>query len=230
MAQSRVMWAGVLLLAGGVVFVVGLPIAESLYPGYSVNANLMSDLGATCRYPPAEPMPCVIQQPASAFFTVVVLGLGSLSLASALLLFARVRAWWFALCLALFGVGAIGAAVFNETVYPAHGWLGLVAFVFGALAALAAFWTVRGWMRVVSLALGAFAFVAIVLDVTIGGYATGAGSELPIGMGGMERLCIYPTVIWLVGLGAVLMAAPELLKTRAGDALESRGSAARPVA
>ena len=37
--------AGTLLLVGGIQFVVAVVIAESIYPGYSVSQNVISDLG-----------------------------------------------------------------------------------------------------------------------------------------------------------------------------------------
>ncbi len=66
--------AGTLAFIAAVQCLVGIGVAEELYPGYSVSANYISDLGATCR------ATCVIQEPASLVFNFTVILLGVLGL------------------------------------------------------------------------------------------------------------------------------------------------------
>ncbi len=113
--------------------------------------------------------------------------------------------------LRLFGIGALEARIFSEAFYPIHGLLGMAAFLFGGLAAVSSFWLLRPSMRCISLALGMMSLVALLLDLTVGGYTTPGGIESPLGVGGMERLGLHPIVLWLVGFGAVLMASPDSL-------------------
>jgi len=61
--------AGVFLFIGAIQFVLGMLIAEFLYPGYSVSMNYISDLGATCR------TTCIIHQPSASIFGMVGVGL-----------------------------------------------------------------------------------------------------------------------------------------------------------
>jgi len=78
--------AGVLAFVAGVQGILGVMVAEATYPEYSVSQNFLSDLGATCHYG-AGTSPCFVVQPASIIFNSVLFLLGSLSLASAYLVY-----------------------------------------------------------------------------------------------------------------------------------------------
>ena len=52
---------------------IGMILAEALFPGYSVSANAISDLGADCG------SVCVINQPSAAIFDGTVFFLGLLA-------------------------------------------------------------------------------------------------------------------------------------------------------
>jgi hypothetical membrane protein len=69
--------AGVLLFIGAAQFVLGLLIAEFLYPGYSASANYISDLGATCHN-----KICIINQPSAYIFNTSIFLLGFIALIS----------------------------------------------------------------------------------------------------------------------------------------------------
>ncbi|MBU3966041.1 MAG: hypothetical protein KKG76_01510 [Euryarchaeota archaeon] len=62
--------SGVLLFTGAVLVIIGIHLAEFLYPGYSVSGNYISDLGATCR------ATCIVYQPSAFIFnsSLIILG------------------------------------------------------------------------------------------------------------------------------------------------------------
>jgi len=113
--------AGVLLFIGSVQCLLGLIVAESLYPNYSVSENCISDLGVGSN---------------SLIFNSSVFLLGLFLITSAYL---TQRAFGFSLLSAILiitGVGAMGVGVFPETVATAHYLASLIVFLFGALSTI----------------------------------------------------------------------------------------------
>jgi hypothetical membrane protein len=103
--------AGTLLFIAGIVAIIGIITSEATYPSYSTAKNDISDLGAT------RPPSSIIKQPAATIFGATLVVAGLLLIGGA---FCTYRAFGnsrssglLALFLGLFGVGAIGAALFN---------------------------------------------------------------------------------------------------------------------
>ena len=205
--MDRLRLAGTLILVAPIQFIIGVVIAESVYPGYSVNQNYLSDLGATVRFTDGD-VSIIIQQPASAIFTAILIIMGALTLAAAYLMFATAKSRRPVVLMGLFGLGALGAGIFSEVFYPTHGIFSAIAFVFGPLAAIDSFRLEKRPMNYVSPILGLVALVALSLFLGIAGYGL-PPVYTPLGLGGMERMIVYPTVLWLVTFGASLIAAPE---------------------
>ena len=201
MEPRRASTAGALLLAGAAQFVVGLFVAEALYPGYSVADNAVSDLGATCR----ENVPCVIHQPSSSIFTVNMLVLGATVLAAAYLLYRAGIDRRFAGALLLTGIGVLGAGVVNETS-GFHGVFALVAFVGGASASVLAATVEPGPVRYAYAILGGIAWLGLVWQL-LGSFVDSAWFG-PLGDGGVERVIVYPVLLWLAAFGTVRLAVP----------------------
>ena len=187
---------------------IGVSIAESVYPGYNVNQNYLSDLGATRRSTDGV-VSLVIQQPASAIFTTILIIWGVFLLAGAYLMFATAKARRPLIFMGLYGLGVLGAGIFSEAFYPTHGIFSLFAFFFGALAAIDSFRLERRPMSYVSPILGLIALVALSLFLGVAGFGL-PSIDTPLGGGGMERMVVYPTALWLVAFGASVIAAPEL--------------------
>src|SRR5512137_1580342 len=118
---------GLWLVVGGLEILFMVHLSESLYPGYSVSANYISDLGV-------GPMP------SSAIFDVGVILFGLMALLAAALLRQenkKSRIW---LLLGISGIGAVGVGVFDMDYIPLiHRASALLAFLFGNLAALYSF-------------------------------------------------------------------------------------------
>ena len=198
---------GALLVAAAVQFVVAMVVVQERYPGYSVTANYISDLGGA-------------HSPWALVFDGSIVVLGALAIPALFLVwsaFDRRPARAFGLLLLLVaGAGAIGVGVFPETTPVLHGrmhtivsevtflgaGLGLVVLSFAMRQP--ARWQLSGPY---SLASGLFALAATALF--------GLGAYLGLGPGGMERLIVAPILLWMVvegvHLGRLHRFAPGLL-------------------
>jgi uncharacterized membrane protein HdeD (DUF308 family) len=115
-----------------------------------------------------------------------------------------------ALFLALFGVGAIGVALFNgsnDASLVAHTLFALLTFSTGAAAAIMAFFVERSPFRYFSVALGLVALAGLELVIL---YGDANPLFSTIGNGGAERWIAYPSVLWVIGFGGYLMGSPAI--------------------
>ncbi len=215
---SRAQWTGLLLLVGGLVALVGIHLAELAYPGASVSEDFVSDLGATCADIASGPHDCVVFQPASAIFSVSVDVLGLTVLAAAYLAYPLVLPKRMSLILGATGLGALGVGLVSEAYSPFHSIFALTAFLGGSVAALMSFRILPRPVGYVALGLGGIALAALgwfsLLSLEI--RATAAGTAFPsiwspIGVGGMERMVIYPVLLWVVVFGTALLVLPGIL-------------------
>jgi len=201
MASSDRKIAGALLFVGAVQFVFGLNIAEDLYPGYSVSANYVSDLGANCN------VTCNIVQPTSTIFNSSVFILGLLVVVATFFIVRAYRTRLLSALLFLAGIGAMGVGIFTETSLVMHWIVSLIAFLFGGLSALASYKIEEPPKRYLSMVLGILTLAS--LSLFISGRFLGAGNFLELGPGGMERLIVYPVMLWAISLGSYMMHSPE---------------------
>lgn len=180
--------AGVLVFIGAAWFLMGIIVAEALYPGYKVT-KMISDLGAG---------------PTATIFNTAIFGFGLLLIAAAYLLRTAGTNRWFLILLALTGLGAAGVGVFPETIILPHTIGAIAVFICGGLCAVAGYRVFSGPWSWFSLALGLIALGAAVLF---------AAKFYPgLGAGGMERMIAYPLIIWAIGTGAFLMAPESVIK------------------
>ncbi|MFH2105978.1 MAG: DUF998 domain-containing protein [Candidatus Micrarchaeota archaeon] len=170
---------GMLLMVGGMQFILAMVIAESLYPGYSIANDYISDLGVG---------------PSALIFNASIIIFGSCVVYAAYL-FSRSFSK-FSMVLIASGLGAIGVGMFPENMAQLHGISALFAFVFSGVSALYAYTIVRKPFNYLSLIIGLFIFAAILLFAT--------NNLLGIGVGGMERMIAYPAILWVIGLGGYL--------------------------
>jgi hypothetical membrane protein len=184
--------AGVFAFIGGIECLIGISIAEELYPEYNVSSNYISDLGAYCRSGA-----CNIVEPSSIIFNFSVALLGGLAITSSLFLYHAIRRRILAVLMVLSGVGAVGVGFFPETTGIFHVIFSLIVFLFGGLAAVSSFKVLRRPMNLFSVLLGVASLAALVLFST--------GNYAGLGQGGMERMIAYPALLWFVGFGAYLM-------------------------
>lgn len=193
MAFSNASKAGLAIFVGAVQFGIAMILAEIYYPGYNVSMNYISDLGATCPTVGS----CTIYQPSSDIFNASIVLLGLLILVGSYFLQKSFK-WKPATALiAIAGIGAIGVGLFPETTGIWHSIFSLIVFLFAGLSAIVTFWLQKPPMSYLSVFLGVVTLFALFLYV--------GSIYLGLGPGGMERMVVYPVLLWSVGFGSHMM-------------------------
>jgi hypothetical membrane protein len=208
MASPNSRIAGTLFLVASAQFILCLVIAEALYPDYSVANNYISDLGIG---------------PSSMVFNSSAFLFGVLSIFGTYFLPRTINFRGLTVLLILMAIGAMGVGIFTSALSTTiHALVSLMAFGFGALSAIASFKTSRLPLSAISITLGIMTLGALVLFAT--GLVTSdalnsnepPASEffLGIGPGGMERMIVYPALIWLTLFSGRLIAFSEKYESR----------------
>jgi len=189
--------AGILLLVGSIQFAVSLVIAESIYPGYSISANFISDLG-------------VWGKPSAALFNTSIALLGTLNLVSSYFIKKQFNLGKVAYLFALASIGTLMVGFFPENTvliggFPLiHGIAAFLAFLMSGATAIVAYTYTKSPFRIISTVLGVASLVSFVLFLT-----TAAYGSLGIGNGGLERMIVYPTLLWTISFGGYLLGLPS---------------------
>lgn len=178
--------AGTMLFIGAAQFLLCLIAAEALYSGYSISSNMISDLG--------------VGQTAL-LFNFSCIAFGALAIACAALLFKKTGKKLFPALFATAGIGIIGVGTFPETTGMPHIISAFLAFFFGAISAIVSCWPKKSPLKFLSTIAGFFSLVALGLLIS--------KSYFWLGAGGMERMVVYPILIWAIGFGGCLMALEE---------------------
>ena len=187
MAYSNAKVAGALFFVAASQFVLGLVVAEARYPRYSISGNYISDLGVG---------------PSANIFNASVFFLGLLIIIGTYFLQRGFNYKILTVLLVLAAIGAMGVGVFTEHVNDTiHGVVSLIAFLFGGLSAIASYKLLKLPFSVIAGILGLMCLGALVLFM--------AGVDLSLGVGGMERMIVYPILMWGAGFGGYLMIQPE---------------------
>jgi hypothetical membrane protein len=176
--------AGILIFIGASMCLMGIIFAEALYPGYHV-AQVISDLG--------------VGQTAT-FFNVSMIIFGCLFIAAAYLLRKAGTDTVFCSLMALTGVAQACVGIFPETLGLPHVAAAATVFIGGCMLAILSFRVFPVPWAWISVVLGIIMLAAIILLF--------AGFYLGLGKGGMERIIVYPFIIWALGSGVMFMA-PE---------------------
>ncbi len=177
--------AGLLLFLGTAQLTVGLMIAAVLTPGYDIANETISALGV---------------QEAALWFSGTVILLGIFVLAAAYFLRSVFGSLVVMILLALAGIGAIGLGIFPaaDPYADIHAIFSLITFLFANVTAIYVARFLHAPLRHISIILGVVGLVALVLFVS--------GTDLGLGVGGIERMIVLPVLAWGIALGGYLMA------------------------
>ena len=178
--------AGVLFFIASTQFVIGLIVAEALYPGYSISTNYISDLGVG---------------PSSTVFNTSIFLLGLLSLIGTYFLHRAFNLKVITILLTITAVAAMGVGIFTENSKPMHMIVSFCVFLFGGFSAIFSCRLMKHPFNIIVILLGTMNLLALILF--IGNFYFG------LGVGGMERMIVYPILIWMIGFGGFLIAFPE---------------------
>ena len=186
--------AGTLFFVAASQFVLGLVVAEALYPSYSISANYISDLGVG---------------PSAMYFNSSVFLLGLLLIIGAYFLQRAFDYKVLTVLLVLTAIGAMGVGVFTEDFRTIHLVVSLTAFLFGGLSAI--FSAICSYIHEFKLLKMPFSAMAVILGLMCLGAMALFGANMYLGLdsGGMERMIVYPILMWGAGFGGYLIASPE---------------------
>ncbi len=194
-------------MVGSLQFIVAMIVVQLYYPGYSLSANYISDLGNTANSPLAW------------LFNDSIRILGVLGVIGAVLLFSAFRARWSTYAGLAFLMIASGSAfavgTFPENVNGSvHSVVSAITFIGAGLGLLViALAMVRDtrWQgyRIYTFASGVVTLVATGLFTA---------SIYPVlGPGGMERLIVFPILLWAIVIGIHLLQLGTYVPAPAGE-------------
>jgi hypothetical membrane protein len=189
--------AGTLLSIGALQWFFSVMTAEGLHKGYSIapsqwipfsnQIHYVSELGLGSTAP---------------IFNISTIILGLMVVSSSYLLRLRTKEILFPSLLLICGVGAAGVGVFPTNIQPIHGIFQVFALWFGAFSAILSFRKQYAPLSYISAVLGIVSFVAsIVFLPYLGLGANDTSTFLGLGKGVMERIVIYPLILWVFGYG-----------------------------
>jgi hypothetical membrane protein len=186
--------AGVLYVLAVFQFFAFELVAETLYPGYSVASNYISDLGGTCVNPPSI-LHCVVHQPTADIFDATVFLLGLMLLAGTVFVYLGTREKLYFVTAAVADISILLVGVFPENTGWPHAILSLVLFYFLGISLLLA-WTIANGdvIRYLLVASGTLTLLFNVDNVAAG----------TVGVGGEERLLVLSALLGLLALGGYL--------------------------
>lgn len=183
-SSSELRTAGWLIFAFSTQFAIAMMIAESIYPGYSVSKNYISDLGVGSTAP---------------LFDTSIAILGIAVIASSYFLYRGFGSRLLSILTASTGLWALMVGIFNESSFTAiHNLVSLLTFVSGGLTAIVAFRFQKSPMNFFSTILGVLSLAALAVSIV-------EPSGLALGVGGIERLIVYPFLLWGIGFGGYLV-------------------------
>ncbi|MEM0097743.1 MAG: DUF998 domain-containing protein [Candidatus Micrarchaeaceae archaeon] len=177
-------FSGAFLFLGTFQFIIAMIVSEALYPSYSISKNYISDLG--------------IGGTAYIFNTSIII-FGMFVLISSYTIFLKFRRHQFLATMILAGVGAIGVGIFPEgSPLNLHLAMSLIAFLFGGLSSILSYKIIKLPLNFISISCGAITLIALVLYILNVYYS--------LGPGGMERIIVYPILLWAIAFSGYLMA------------------------
>jgi hypothetical membrane protein len=195
MTYSNGKVAGALFFVAVTQFALCLIVSEALYSGYNISSNYISDLGVGS---------------SSIIFNSSVFLLGLLFIIGTYFLQRALPEYKvLILMLILQSIGAMGVGVFTEDFGIIHVVVSLIAFLFSGLSAI--FSVICSHVHKFKLLKMPLSIIAVILGVIcLGALVLFAGSiDLGLGVGGMERMILYPVLMWGAGFGGYLMAYAE---------------------
>lgn len=180
--------AGALLFIAAAQYTLAILLAQAVYPNYSTSLNYISDLG-------------VWGKPSAIIVDPSAILLSLLALISVYFIHREFKSRVITASIFLGSLGYLVAGIFPENTFLVHGTPvihvigGFTVFVFWSIAAIASYKIIRGPFKYFSVILGLVSLVALAL------YFGARPSYLGIGAGGMERMIIYPQLIWMIAIG-----------------------------
>jgi hypothetical membrane protein len=183
MKYSEAKTAGTLLFVATTQFALMLLVSETLVSSYSVSSNYISDLG--------------VKSTSYMIFNSSVFIMGLFILIGAIFLQKAFGYKTLTTLLILTSIGTMGVGLFTENSGSVHILVSALAFLFGGFSSIASYKLVKQPFSFLAIVLGGVSLTALIL------FATGIYGCL--GAGGMERMILYPILMWGTGFGGFLI-------------------------
>jgi len=161
-------------------FILSLVVAEALYPGYSISTNYISDLGVG---------------PSSTVFNLSIFLTGLLTIIGTYFLQRAFNYKVVTILIIIAALAAMGVGIFTENNEPMHVFVSFIVFLFSALSAIFSYKLIMYPFNSIVILLGLMSLLALIFYI--------GNIYLGLGVGGMERMIVYPILIWMIGLGGV---------------------------
>lgn len=182
--------AGTLLFLGGAQWFLTIVLAEGLHPGYNGAVHYVSSLGVGVTALP---------------YNASLILLGAAVVAGAFLIQRALDSRVFFVLLTITGLATLGVGLFPENVRPWHGIVTPIALLFGGISAITSYRLQKPPLSYVSVLLGALSLAAgILFNPYLGLSRESAITYMGLGKGTMERMVIYPILLWIIGFGSQL--------------------------
>lgn len=187
--------SGLLFFLGGLIASFGILISEIFYPvPYSVSKNYISNLGST------PPPGSVIFQPSASIFDLSLIVGGIMVIVGGILLIKSKNSALPSIAIILTGAGTTGVGLFPAFNIHLHLISAFTAFIAGGIAAILASRITKSPFSIISLLVGIFSLAMLATSLFVPNFF------VPIfGIGGVERLIVYPEIIWLIAFGSYLL-------------------------
>ncbi len=200
-----VRWGGVLIAVGVVQFAAAMAWVQTGYAGYSLLTNYISDLGNTSTSPLHNVFNVSIILLGVLAFLGILLGWGGFPRGAA-----RVGGLFLLL---IASIAAILVGVFPENVNPpVHDLVSLLVFLPGGLALVVLSTAMRAGTRWSSLR-GASLGLGLVTLVSLAYYVPTQSLNNTFDPGLIERLIVFPILIWGFAAGLLLIGLPRFSPT-----------------
>ena len=186
MVYSNGKIAGAFFFIAASQFILSLIVAEALYPGYSISTNYISDLGVG---------------PSSMVFNLSIFLTGLLTIIGTYFLQRVFNFKVITILISIAALAAMGVGIFTENSESMHIFVSFVAFLFSGLSAIFSYKLIKYPFNIIVILLGLMSLLALIFYI--------GNLYLGLGVGGMERMIVYPILIWMIGFGGFLIALPE---------------------
>ena len=183
--------AGLVIFVGSVQWLMMIIVSESFQTGYNSALHYVSSLGVGTT---------------ALTYNVSIILFGLSLVISSVLFYKTLNAKIFTLFLLITGLFIIGVGLFPENTRPMHGYVTGFAFIFAVILPIISFKALNPPFSYLSIIIGLISLVMLIIFFPyLGLPAESTILILGLAKGTMERLVIYPLLIWMLSLSISLM-------------------------
>jgi hypothetical membrane protein len=183
--------AGLIIFVGSVQWLMMILISENFQPGYNSSLHYVSSLG--------------VGTTALAYnLSIIVFGLSLV--VSSIILYKTLGVKLLTSLLLITGIFIIGVGVFPEDSRPMHGYVTAFAFIFAVSLPIVSFKMLNHPFSYISIVIGLVTLALLIFFFPyLGLPAESTTTILGLAKGTMERLVIYPLLIWMISFSVSLL-------------------------